>query len=323
MKRKTIGDVAKESGYSIATVSRVLNNGQWITGKARKNVIAAARKIGYLQSYRTVAVILPSLLCIDSYSSGIVGELSSLLESKGFLVEIISLNSLNLLQEQNFCGAISAVGDSGLERIWSDELPLPLVCINTKSWHFENIYSVASDDEQGMNLLTDHLLELGHKRIGLLLWKKGIDNNMNFNRLSRVAAFQKTMRDNGLPDDLLSYIQYFDEIDIALRRLLDQKVTAVITTAEGNEVRALYYLKQFGLRIPEDISLCGWLDSEFSRYSDPPITGIEQNYKAIAQHAVDMLDKLMRKEPVHEDFMVGYTFHLRASCGTLKKRGKN
>ena len=48
MKRKTIGDVAKESGYSIATVSRVLNNGQWITGKARKNVIAAARKIGYL-----------------------------------------------------------------------------------------------------------------------------------------------------------------------------------------------------------------------------------------------------------------------------------
>lgn len=249
MKRKTISDVAKESGYSIATVSRVLNNRQWITGKTRKDVISAAREIGYFQSTRTIAVILSTLQGIDSYSSGLLKEISPLLESKGYLVEVISSNSLELLQEQNFCGAISAVGDSGLEKIWRDKQPFPLVCINTKSWHFENIYSVASDDEQGINLLTDHLLEFGHKRIGLLLWKKGVDKNLNFNRLSRVAAFQQVMNKNGLPDNLLSYIQYFDEIDIALRRLLDQKVTAIIATAEGNEVRALYYLKQFGLRI--------------------------------------------------------------------------
>ena len=84
--------------------------------------------------------------------------------------------------------------------------PIPLVCINTKSWHFERIYSVVSNDEQGMNLLVRHLVELGHKRIGLLYWKKYL-NAENFNRKNRVAAFQTVMRKFGLPDNLLSEMQ--------------------------------------------------------------------------------------------------------------------
>lgn len=66
---------------------------------------------------------------------------------------------------------------------------------------------MVSNDEQGINLLVRHLVELGHKRIGLLYWKKYL-NAENFNRKNRVAAFQTVMRKFGLPDNLLSEMQW-------------------------------------------------------------------------------------------------------------------
>lgn len=197
----------------------------------------------------------------------------------------------------------------------------PLVCINTKPWHFEGVYSVVSNDEQGMNLLTQHLLRLGHRRIGLLYWEKYQDVE-NFCRQNRVAAFQKAMRKYGLPDNLLSGMQWSREMDQALHRLLKQNVTAIITTAEGDEYRALYHLKQFGLNVPDDLSLAGWLHPEFSRFCDPPITGIEQNYRFLAQHAVALFNRLLHKESVAGDVLLDYNFFERCTTappGEYKK----
>ncbi len=311
MKRRTLEDVAHESGYSPATVSRVMNSGRWVSSRTRNAVLAAARKLGYLEARRTVAIILPSLNA-GNYFYGMLKEIGPLLSMEQFRMEVIPQDSLDLLEEQNFCGALSVVGSSGLERLWGEKHPIPLVCINTKPWHFEGIYSVVSNDEQGMNLLVRHLVELGHKRIGLLYWKKYL-NAENFNRKNRVAAFQTVMRKFGLPDNLLSEMQWNQEKDIALRRLLDRNVTAIITTAEGDEYQALYYLKQFGLRVPEDISLAGWLHPDFSRYCDPPVTGIMQNYRFLAQHAVVLFNRLLHKEPVTGDVVVDYNFFQRST----------
>ena len=85
-----------------------------------------------------------------------------------FRIKEIPQDSLDLLEEQNFCGALSVVGSSGRERLWGRSIRYRWSCINTKPWHFERIYSVVSNDEQGINLLVRHLVELGHKRIALL-----------------------------------------------------------------------------------------------------------------------------------------------------------
>ena len=312
MKRKTIGDVAKESGYSIATVSRVLNNGQWITGKARKNVIAAARKIGYLQSYRTVAVILPSLLCIDSYSSGIVGELSSLLESKGFLVEVISLNSLNLLQEQNFCGAISAVGDSGLERIWSDELPLPLVCINTRPRHLDGIFTVGSNDAQGMRLAVGHLIQLGHRRIGRLGGGYSFGDRTNWNSHARDLAFRDLMAEHGLSAELRVAVEA-QSVPEAVRQLLDMGVTAMILLNEGMELEVMHALRLLKIRVPEMLSVVGWSSDAVAPFLEPSLTNLEQNYTELVRCGCEIFQKLLNGEPVAGDVLVDYRFRVRSS----------
>lgn len=56
-----------------------------------------------------------------------------------FRIEVIPQDSLDLLEVQNFCGALSVVGSSGRERLWGEKHPIPLVCINTKPWHFGSI----------------------------------------------------------------------------------------------------------------------------------------------------------------------------------------
>ncbi len=311
MKHKTLEDVARESGYSPATVSRVMNNGQRVSDRTKKAVLSAARKLGCLPSRRTVAILLPSLRT-GLYFQNVLGEIGPQLAMEDFRTEIVPEDSLDLLEEQNICGAFSIFANCGLERLWGEKHSFPLVCINTKPWHFEGVYSVLSNDEQGMNLLTQHLLRLGHRRIGLLYWEK-YQEVENFCRQNRVAAFQRTMRKHGLPDNLLSGMQWSREMDLALRRLLKQDVTAIITTAEGDEYQALYHLKQFGLKVPDDLSLAGWLHPEFSRFSDPPITGIEQNYRFLAQHAVALFNHLLHKEPVSGDILLDYNFFERCT----------
>lgn len=311
MKHKTLDDVARESGYSPATVSRVMNNAQRVSDRTKKAVLSAARKLGCLPSRRTVAILLPSLRT-GLYFQNVLSEIGPQLAMEDFRTEIVPEDSLDLLEEQNICGAFSIFANCGLERLWGEKHSFPLVCINTKPWHFEGVYSVLSNDEQGMNLLTQHLLRLGHRRIGLLYWEKYLEVE-NFCRQNRVAAFQNAMRKHGLPDNLLSGMQWSREMDLALRRLLKQDVTAIITTAEGDEYQALYHLKQFGLRVPDDLSLAGWLHPEFSRFSDPPITGIEQNYRFLAQHAVALFNHLLHKEPVSGDILLDYNFFERCT----------
>ena len=317
MKHKTLDDVARESGYSPATVSRVMNNGQRVSDRTKKAVLSAARKLGCLPSRRTVAILLPSL-STGLYFQNVLSEIGPQLAMEGFRMEIIPEDSLDLLEEQNICGAFSIFANCGLERLWGEKHSFPLVCINTKPWHFEGVYSVLSNDEQGMNLLTQHLLRLGHRRIGLLYWEKYLEVE-NFCRQNRVAAFQNAMRKHGLPDNLLSGMQWSREMDLALRRLLQQDVTAIITTAEGDEYHALYHLKQFGLKVPDDLSLAGWLHPEFSRFSDPPITGIEQNYRFLAQHAVALFNHLLHKEPVSGDILLDYNFFERCTTAPPEK----
>ena len=311
MKHKTLEDVARESGYSPATVSRVMNNGQRVSDRTKKAVLSAARKLGCLPSRRTVAILLPSLRT-GLYFQNVLSEIGPQLAMEDFRTEIVPEDSLDLLEEQNICGAFSIFANCGLERLWGEKHSFPLVCINTKPWHFEGVYSVLSNDEQGMNLLTQHLLRLGHRRIGLLYWEKYLEVE-NFCRQNRVAAFQNAMRKHGLPDNLLSGMQWSREMDLALRRLLKQDVTAIITTAEGDEYQALYHLKQFGLKVPDDLSLAGGLHPEFSRFSDPPITGIEQNYRFLAQHAVALFNHLLHKEPVSGDILLDYNFFERCT----------
>lgn len=318
--RTNLEKIARRTGYSIATISRVLNGFHWVSDRTRRTVLECAQEMGYLGRGGTVAVIIPSI-GLSHYHKDIAFSLESKLCSAGYRTVLIPEFSLDLIEEYNPAGAISVIGDQGVERLWGKKYALPLVCVNAAPRHLEGIFSVYSNEEQGMRLLMEHLLSLGHRKIGMLSCgqsEKDIQNIYVFR--DRKKTFEKILSEYGLPDDLI--IQYYGwrklEYEGNVYRLLEKGVSAIVVISEGQMMKILYFLKQIGVEVPKDVSLTGWLN-DMDQYCDLPMTGIMQNYELLAEKAVGLLEKLLRKEPVEKDLVIDYRFISGASTAPPKK----
>lgn len=308
-----LGDIVRETGYSTATVSRALNGSSWVAERTRLKILEAARKTGYLRSERTVTLVVPNI-STGYYYKYMVSELENMLRFAGFRMELIPVRDLEMIEEHRPSAVISIVAEDGLERYWGKKYEIPLVCINTAPRHLEGIFSVHSNEEQGMNTLLKHLLSLGHRRIGLWGYE-GIGNPSIdvYSSRMRVEAFQQFLKHSGLPHDLIVEHSWdVGEWPETISRLLKKNVSAIVTMHESEAMKVLYCLRLAGKRVPEDVSVCGWL-SETDLYCDPSITGIMQNYNYLAKQALVMLNRLLYKEPVTGDVVVDYNFFLRRS----------
>jgi transcriptional regulator, lacI family len=308
-----LGDIVRETGYSTATVSRALNGSSWVAERTRLKILEAARKTGYLRSERTVTLVVPNI-STGYYYKYMVSELENMLRFAGFRMELIPVRDLEMIEEHRPSAVISIVAEDGLERYWGKKYEIPLVCINTAPRHLEGIFSVHSNEEQGMNTLLKHLLSLGHRRIGLWGYE-GIGNPSIdvYSSRMRVEAFQQFLKHSGLPHDLIVEHSWdVGEWPETISRLLKKNVSAIVTMHESEAMKVLYCLRLAGKRVPEDVSVCGWL-SETDLYCDPSITGIMQNYNYLAKQALAMLNRLLYKEPVTGDVVVDYNFFLRRS----------
>lgn len=311
MKLK-LEDIARATGYSITTVSRALNGSSSISEKTRLQILETARKTGYLQSGRTIALTVPRI-DLAYYYKDMIERLENMIQFAGFRMELIPLCDLELIEEHKPTAVISLVGEDKLERYWGKKYEIPLICLNAVPRHLDGIFSVCSNEKQGMSLLLEHLLSLGHRRIGLFGTGKQEALTHSSALKERKDTFQKILSEQGLPDSLMvGYPGNEQEYAGTVYRLLDKGVTAIVALAEGQIMRILYYLKQAGVRVPEEVSLTGWL-SEMDFYCDPQLTGVMQNYDYLAQHALVMLNRLLHREEIKENVTVDYNFFLRRS----------
>ena len=319
--KNNLEEIARRTGYSIATVSRTLNGFKWVSERTRQRILECAREIGILRSGGTIAIIVRSI-SLSHYHKDMALCLESGIHFAGYRMVLIPECSLDLIEEYNPAGAISVIGDLGLERLWGKRYALPLVCVNAAPRHLEGIFSVYSNEEQGMRLLLEHLLSLGHRRIGMLSYgqtEKDLQNIYMFR--DRKKTFEKILSEYGLPDDLITlYGWRKQEYEGTVYHLLEKGVSAIVVMSEGQLMKILYFLKQVGVRVPEDISLCGWLD-QVDLSCDLPMTGIMQNYELLAEKAVGMLEKLLRKEPVEKDIIINYRFV--SGCSTARPKKGN
>lgn len=292
--RRKLEDIARETGYSITTVSRALSGSSSISEKTRLLILEKARKTGYLQSAKTIALVLPRIDLAYSYRE-MIESLENMIQFSGFRMELIPLCDLELIEEHNPSAVISLIGEDGLERYWKKKYEIPLICIDVVPRHLKDVFCVYSNEEQGMRLLLEHLISLGHRRIGLFGNAKFEGQTHNYIFRERRKIFQKILSDHGLADHLtVGFNGEEQEHSGALYRLLDKGVSAIVAVTEGQTMKILHYLKQGGIRVPDDVSLTGWLN-EMDFYCDPQLTGIMQNYDYLAQHALVMLNRLLHR----------------------------
>lgn len=320
----TIKDIARLSGYSLGTVSRVLNNHPDVSEKAKEKVLAVVEEYGFqpnanakhlkMQTLSAIAVLVKgtqNLLFAD-----ILEQVQSLLQSSGEDVYAAYLDedadevqyALQLTQLRHPKGFLFLGGDLEYfkEEFSGITVPAVLLTNNARNLGFKNLSSFTTHDVNAAEQVIDYLYQRGHRRIYVL------GGNRSSTQISakRLLGVQQAMERHGLPCDLERIhepCRYSMEDGYqGARRLLERApdLTALYALGDVIALGAVRAIRDLGLRVPEDISVVGYDGTAFSRYSVPRLTTIRQDTAQLAQRGVQaLLDSIQRSAPPVHDFI--------------------
>lgn len=300
----TIYDIARHSGYSIATVSKALNN-KGVSEKAKKIIMASVKELGYTpnSSARTLAtnkswmigVVFGETLGIGiahPFFSEVIESFKRHAELYGYDLLFVS-RQMGLQQEtykhllhRGVDGiiVIQAFGEDELDGI---KQPIPTVYIDRPTNEPGSVYS---DNRSGSLLAVKHFVEMGHTKIAHIM-----GDPENFAGRERVAAFKEAMKEFNIPlrDEYIvngGFYGYTGGREAMIRLLsLKERPTAVYVAGDEMAIAAMKVTKEWGLRIPEDISFIGFDDIKMAQHVDPPLTTVKQDKELIGQQAAIML----------------------------------
>ena len=314
----TIKDVARLAGCSIKTVSRVINDEPYVTPDLRARVQAAIRSCGFAPNisarrlvkqqsyslcilmypgfYQATSAVLSRIMDIgyeENYDIQIQPYFASHARSRNKLVELVGGRRFDGYIVTPPCDADDFVADL------LTTYKTPLVQINPFN-RSEKIPFIAGDDVQGAVLMTRHLLELGHRRIGFLMGPRNMRSSFD-----RLHGYQAELQAHGLAFDptLVEPSEYtFDGGYTAARLLLERadRPTAIFAGNDESAYGALYAAQELGLTIPSQLSIGGFDDFTLSKYVWPGLTTIHQPAEDLLDLATRLLIRLVKGEPIEE-----------------------
>jgi LacI family transcriptional regulator len=334
LKRPTISDVAKRAGVSKATVSHVINNTRFVEEETRQRVLQAIAELGYRPSSaarslttnrtETIGVV------ISDASNYFFGEVLLGIEdvlrpaNYGLIVcntaEILEREAhyLDLLLRQRVDGVIAAATSQRWDILAQAEVQhTPLVFMDRS---FEGLGGpfVGVDNKRGAYLGTCHLIECGHRQIGILA---------GFQRLStmreRLAGFRQALQEHDIPlpeEWVVTSPLSVEAGREAMRQILTlpERPTAVFFSNNLLSLGALLAIGELGLRCPEDISVIGFDDHPWAAVSDPPLTVVWQPAQQLGQVAAQMALALINGErPPESRVLLECELIVRQSCRTI------
>ncbi|MGH8309696.1 MAG: LacI family DNA-binding transcriptional regulator [Steroidobacteraceae bacterium] len=325
MHKATIKDVAKRSRVSPKTVSRVINNEPSVRDRTRGRVLEAISELKYhpdfsarnLRSAKSYALGLaydnPNPYYIISVQSGV---LSSCRET-GFGLQIHPCNAaspaiaeelLDLARRSRLAGLILAPPMS--------ERPELIEFLSSNGVHLVRIISAAEDpgdgfpcvyvdDRDAAFAITEHLIQLGHERIGFL-W----GGTAHLSSFERYKGYRLALERYGIkPDESLELPgdYSFDDGFRGTRKLLSLglRPTAIFGSNDEIAAGALVAAKSMGVDVPTGLSIAGFEDSPFSRQSWPALTTARQATEEIARTATLLLIAELRPHTVSHHRIVG------------------
>jgi DNA-binding LacI/PurR family transcriptional regulator len=302
----TIRRVARNAGVSIATVSRVVNGSTAVAPELRDRVLEAVNRCGYSPTVgRRTAASSIALVYTGPFSVGspydaacLDGIVTAMLDSE-FDLKIVNLRrdkSLDDTYSQFFFrkgirGAIlrSTVADRDIARAIADE-GFPAVVLGD---HFDHPrLSFAYNESRGASEEgIEHLVSLGHKRIAI-----AANDTDDGDHLDRLEAYRHTLKDHGLYDEQLEFRVPAHRLDGAqlLRRMmsLSSPPTAVFIADPLTASGAIHEAHKLSLRIPEELSILGFDDTD-SRYTIfPTMTAVCQDSQELGREAYQLLVNL-------------------------------
>ncbi len=318
----TIKDIARESGYAVGTVSRVLNNHPDVSEKARKTIMAVVEKHHFKlnsnakhlkqQASSGIAIIVKGSQ--NMLFASIVERLQRLLSEKKYasFIYYIGEEENEVERAERVCLERHPLGILFLgsdleffkERFDRLEIPCVLVTNSAAELGFDNLSSVSTDDEAGAQAAVAHLLKLGHRNIGIL----GGYMEKSHAAHTRYKGCEKAFAEQGMKlEPGRQYRPAFFSMEEgyhAMEQLFEQMpdLTAVFAMADVLAVGAIRAIRDRGLRVPEDVSVMGFDGIELGNYLSPRLTTVRQASERIADRSLEILlsDIAGERPAVHE-----------------------
>jgi LacI family transcriptional regulator len=331
MSRITIQDIARETGVSGSTVSRALRDDPRISAKTIRDVKGAAARMGYVPNFgaRDLRVGKTSLIglilrdirdgfCLEvipSVEAACAENNYSLLLCNAGADQQTELDYLRVLLQRRVDGIIlitpmTAIPDPYLR--FRREVPLVLVDIDV---HDAPICAVSVDHTMGGCLSTQHLLDLGHRRIAFLSGPLSLSSS-----LRSVEGYKSAMSAASIPiEEQIVILTDKTGIRDGYQAMLDiikirPRPTAVATFSDLMAAGALEAARQSGLCIPGDISIVGYDDIPLCSLLTPPLTTIKQNKEDLGANAVELLlAEIHAKNHLHRQVLIPPSLVVRAS----------
>lgn len=314
-QRITLADIAKQAGVSTATVSRVLNGKDNVADTTRRQVLVVLDLLGYERpeslhqaSQGLVGLIVPELS--NPIFPLFAQEIEQLLASSGHTPLLCTQapggtsedEYIEMLVERGVAGIIfvsgrhaDTTGDvTRYHRLRERGVPIVLVNGNAPT---VTAPGFATDDRTAARMAVEHLIGLGHRRIGLAM---GAARMVPAQR--KRSGYVQAM-EAGLPGERLRIVETlysYESGTTAAQALLAQGCTAVVCSSDIIALGVIQGARSQGLTVPRDISVIGYDDTLLIPMTSPPLTTVRQPVARICRAAVSTLLDQIRGEKVAE-----------------------
>lgn len=311
----TIKDIARESGYAVGTVSKVLNNHPDVSEKARTKIMEVVNKYHFRlnnnakhlrqQANSGIAIIVKG--SGNRLFADMVEALQKLIKEKEYTCLIYYINELDdeveqalqVCRERQPSGILFLGGNlkNFTEEFQAVDVPCVMVTNSAEGLNFNTLSSVSIDDTMAAKTAIEYLISLGHEKIGIL--GGGLKDADRMKGSSPMKS-----RYDGCMDAFAEKKLTFDENRQfeaafftmeggywAMKRLMEKMpdITAVFSMSDVTAIGAIRAIKDQGLRVPEDVSVVGFDGIEMGQFMVPRLTTIKQPGTEMVHRCVEIL----------------------------------
>ena len=305
----TMKDIARELGISVATVSRALRDSPRISEERRRmvqqyardhnfspNVLAESLRHSRVKPSRVIGVIVPEFT--HYYFSSILTGIEEAAMARGYYIMVALSNETyerevricEMFHRLKVCGVIvSQAKDTRrydhFQKLLDSQIPIVFydrICTGV------NASRVVVDDYMGAFTAVQHLIETGCRRIAFYGSPMQLEISKN-----RFNGYKDALLKRGLPFDehLVRICDNRQDAELITPDLFDGDYypDAFFAVNDDTAIGILYTVKRMGLRVPEDISICGFTNGQRAVACDPMLTTVEQRGKRVGEEAAEIL----------------------------------
>jgi len=327
----TLADLARRCGVSPVTVSRALSGNRLVAASTRERVLATASELGYSPNLlaRALAQNRSSTLGVvihefsNPFYSPMVSAIENAAASRDLLV-VLGESQRDPLLERRYverfrqlraAGIIITPATRGvrhLDALSSAGIPVVVLARQWKKGDF-----VTVDNVTGGRLAARHILERGHRRVGVVY----SDNPENTAVQERVGGFRQTLKTGGVAVpadwDIRTPRTSFEDGQLAADRLLalSRRPSALFAVTDRMAMALIHHLLQHGVRVPEDIAVVGYDDMPYAMYSEIPLTSVAIPVRQMGEVSASILfERLDRGPGRRHHVLLPPSLVVRASC---------